>query len=724
MALARRTGQRYTASIWTGFVDAMTALLLVLIFVLSVFMIVQFLLNARIGELGSELFTLSGQLEEREAALARGDARVQTLETQLSDLQRLLGAEREMTARLDSALSLSRDEASGLATTVQDLEAAIGRLELRAVELATQLASALSDVELRDSDLARITAEFAAVERNLEAQLALRNQLLADLQTQLEELNAELATEQTRRRDVTTSLAESEANERAAQERLAEQSIRLADLTATLKSTTGILDDERRDAARAQAQLAQTLTELAQIAERLDTAQTALAASDSDSERLRGQLIAALARASEAERLAASDKSRFAEREQTLETTIDDLRARLGAQEIEIGDASQEILEVRRTNTELAARITQLQDLVDDTRRDSEQQTAFMQRELDAADEQLATLMLDLEESQQDAERTLQLLAVARQAEDELKARIEGLEQRLVERDAAAVQEAEGLEARLRTALANLVRAEQDGREQASENETLDTALTEARRLAAEQEAMNEESLRRVALLNRQIAQLQVEISILQTTIEESERRDRDEEAQVSLLGKELNQALARAAAMAKQNEALERRERERLEEEAGRLKRYQSEFLGSLRDLMEGQEGVQIVGDRFLFSSEVLFAFSDATLTPIGKAQIRRVAQLMLDLADNIPPQVDWVLRVDGHTDDVPVVGRDRFVDNWELSAERSLSVVRYLIDDLDFPPQRLVSAGFGEYRPVAGTGDTAGRARNRRIEFKLTEP
>ena len=131
----------------------------------------------------------------------------------------------------------------------------------------------------------------------------------------------------------------------------------------------------------------------------------------------------------------------------------------------------------------------------------------------------------------------------------------------------------------------------------------------------------------------------------------------------------------------------------------------------------------MRVVGDRFVFSSEVLFQPGAADLAPEGKAQIARVAETFTELADKIPPQIDWILRVDGHTDNVPLLGTGAFRDNWELSQARALSVVRYMIDELGFPPYRLAATGFGEFRPVAEGDSPEARAANRRIELKLTE-
>jgi chemotaxis protein MotB len=130
----------------------------------------------------------------------------------------------------------------------------------------------------------------------------------------------------------------------------------------------------------------------------------------------------------------------------------------------------------------------------------------------------------------------------------------------------------------------------------------------------------------------------------------------------------------------------------------------------------------VEIVGDRFVFSSEVLFESASADLSPEGEIAIANVVAILQDVADEIPDSIDWILRVDGHTDNVPLRG-GIYADNWELSQARALSVVRFMIDTLGFPPDRLAATGFGEYRPVNTADSSEARAENRRIELKLTE-
>jgi chemotaxis protein MotB len=151
-------------------------------------------------------------------------------------------------------------------------------------------------------------------------------------------------------------------------------------------------------------------------------------------------------------------------------------------------------------------------------------------------------------------------------------------------------------------------------------------------------------------------------------------------------------------------------------------LNRYRSDFFGRLREILSDRENIRIVGDRFVFQSEVLFPSGGNELNEMGQAEMAKLAAALIDLAEEIPSEINWVLRVDGHTDNVPLSGTGRYKDNWELSSARATSVVKYLMAN-GVPANRLVAAGFGEHQPIA-SGDTPDvRQQNRRIELKLTE-
>jgi len=222
---------------------------------------------------------------------------------------------------------------------------------------------------------------------------------------------------------------------------------------------------------------------------------------------------------------------------------------------------------------------------------------------------------------------------------------------------------------------------------------TLESALEEQKDIGAR-------ALARVELLNQQLAALRRQIASLEEALEASESRDKQSQTQISELGKRLNLALAR---------------------KVQELARYRSNFFGRLREILGDREDVRIEGDRFVFQAEVLFPTGSDTMNPEGSIQISKLAGAIAQLEKEIPDGINWVLRVDGHTDVRPIASPE-FPSNWELSSARAISVVQQLIAQ-GVPPSRLVAAGFGEFQPI-DTGETEDAfRRNRRIELKLTE-
>ena len=231
-------------------------------------------------------------------------------------------------------------------------------------------------------------------------------------------------------------------------------------------------------------------------------------------------------------------------------------------------------------------------------------------------------------------------------------------------------------------------------------------AMTERQRREAVQLQLTDEkklgdsARAQIALLNQQIDQLKNQLGAIAATLELKNQQDKDKDVQIANLGQKLNLALA-----------------SKVEE----LQQYRSEVFGRLRNLLSSRAGITIVGDRFVFQSEVLFPVGSAELTPAGVAQMTTLAVTIKDIAAEIPPDVHWVLRVDGHTDPQPVKG-GQFASNWELSAQRAITVVKLLIAD-GVPADHLAATAFGEYQPF-GAGDTPeAYAKDRRIELRLTD-
>ncbi|NIX77926.1 peptidoglycan -binding protein [Microvirga terricola] len=207
-------------------------------------------------------------------------------------------------------------------------------------------------------------------------------------------------------------------------------------------------------------------------------------------------------------------------------------------------------------------------------------------------------------------------------------------------------------------------------------------------------------ALSQVEILNQQIAAMRRQLAALEEALAASEARDKDSQARIADLGSRLNIALA-----------------QRVQE----LARYRSDFFGRLRQILGNRQDVRIVGDRFVFQSEVLFPVGQAVLKPEASGEIDRIAGALVQLEKEIPPDIAWVVRVDGHTDSRPIA-TPQFPSNWALSSARAIAMVQALITR-GVQPQHLVAAGFGEFQPLDLGSTEEAYARNRRIELKLTE-
>jgi chemotaxis protein MotB len=219
------------------------------------------------------------------------------------------------------------------------------------------------------------------------------------------------------------------------------------------------------------------------------------------------------------------------------------------------------------------------------------------------------------------------------------------------------------------------------------------------KRLKGEKE-LSKEATTQVALLNQQLAALRRQIAALNEALEASEAKDKEQKEQLKDLGARLNVALAK-----------------RVQE----LSQYRSDFFGRLRKLLGNRPGIRVVGDRFVFQSEVLFTSGSDELNPAGQIEMSKLASAVNEIRQKIPGNIKWVLRIDGHTDRQPI-NTPRFPSNWELSSSRATSVVRFLINE-GVPANRLVAAGFGENHPLDTSNSPEAFAKNRRIELKLTE-
>ena len=228
----------------------------------------------------------------------------------------------------------------------------------------------------------------------------------------------------------------------------------------------------------------------------------------------------------------------------------------------------------------------------------------------------------------------------------------------------------------------------------------LGTRATKSESAIAKERALTVEAQAQAALMSEQLQDMQAELQRLAQALDASDKLTAEQKAQISDLGRRMNRALAG---------------------KVQELQRYRSEFFGRLRDILGTRPGITVVGDRFVFQSEVLFASGSAELGLDGQQQMNQLARTLLDVAKSIPSDINWILRVDGHTDNQPIATAT-FRSNWELSTARAIAVVKYLISQ-GIPADRLAAAGFGEFQPLDTANDAAARSKNRRIELKFDQ-
>ena len=314
-----------------------------------------------------------------------------------------------------------------------------------------------------------------------------------------------------------------------------------------------------------------------------------------------------------------------------------------------------------------------------------------LQESLMEKKEELALITLTIEEERKKALETLKLLAASREAQRILKERADKFEKKLSGND-------------------NIMKEK-------------DLALREARLRLSVQEEKAKASMQEVANLTLQTNSLKERLKELTGILDATIEKDFSNNVEIKSLGAKLNAALAKVASEQKIRAELEEKERKRLENETKNLREYRSVFFGRLKKILGDIEGIDVVGDRFVFSSEVLFDRGSADIGLEGKLQLDTISNVLKDISQKIPEDINWVLRVDGHTDKTPVSQNSIFKDNWELSQARSLSVVKYMISNHEIDPKRMSAAGFGEHQPISFSDLKEDLAKNRRIEFKLTE-
>ena len=668
MSLSRRSKNNIPTAIWPGFVDAMTALLLMLFFLMSIFMIVQFMLRDTINSQDSELNSLSQQVASLAEALGLEQQKSFSLEGTIKDLDISLGeatSKSEIQSILIATLTQKTREQS---ENIDNFEAQVAALLSEKNELSTRLKMVISDkaIEISKKDALQIALSQAREETDLETEKA--------------------------------RLAAAEAD--ALELLLNQKQVEISEMDSSLQD--------------ALASIATTNSEVIEL-------EISVSKLNSD--------------------LDAMDKRRLIE---------------LAAKEIlqsKLNEKSEKL------STEEKKRLTQMA-IVESLREKLRNSTA-----------ELASMALALEEQRKRAENTLTLLAAARTVKNDLnktlteallnsqeyRREIEKITSELFMREnefselkkSSSLVEAT-LEERLTLALAEKLRLQDSNKAKLTISQQQSILLNSAADLLSKEKEKSAEAQLETEVLIQQVATLQKQLGSLQDLLDAAAEEASDTNVQLLTFGSNLNIALAKLAQKEKEKAKIEKAKAEvekakadserakakleidnaklldeqakLLQEKNTKLENFKSEFFGEIRKLLEMQEGVKISGDRFVFSSEILFSSGEAVLSEGGKKQIKQIANLILSISDKIPSNIDWILRVDGHTDDKKIKG-GKYKNNWELSQARALSVVLYMQEFLNVPAYRLAATGFGEYQPVNKENSEKARDQNRRIEIKLTE-
>ena len=359
----------------------------------------------------------------------------------------------------------------------------------------------------------------------------------------------------------------------------------------------------------------------------------------------------------------------------------------------------QALVKLQSQVSELAELLSLERRNADDLRNNIAQLSGELQISVALRDDMKTTISRLRLQGKETEQKLATVLAVAEAGKTKISAQL--VELNSLAQDVTALRALrEELEAKIAAMAEKL---EQSGKTLLAEKEISKSARAKleqsGKTLLAERE-ISKSARAKLALLNQQMAALRQTLAKISQALEVSEKLAADQKIQVSSLGQRLNAALA---------------------SKVHELSRYRSEFFGRLRELLGGKKGVRIVGDRFVFQSEVLFAKGSADMGEAGKKRLLQLAQTLREISKDIPPDIDWVLRVDGHTDKDPI-HTSRFPSNWELSSARAISVVQFLVSQ-NLPPNRFAAAGFGEFQPLEKRDDEIAKRRNRRIELKFTQ-
>ena len=685
MALSRRTGVRFQASIWPGFVDAMTGLLLVLMFVLTIFMVMQFVLQETIKGQGTALDELNLDITQKD--------------DQLSDLSGQIIA-------LGEALGLERATAEDLRKQVAVLDASLLESQATGVSRLALISTLTAERDARVSDLADATAKITDFEIKVGKLLALQQETkgqISDFELKVMRLQDKNLEAEAEISYFNTQVAVLLAQNSKAESEIINYETKVASLLQQQLKTAGQISEFEAQLTLLVAQAMEDKELMTVLEDEVVTLKKQKEASSTKISEFESRVRQLLAEQVVEQGAVAEISEERASLQQSLLAAQATIKAQL--EKVALGEKQAELLDEMITDLRLQnqSKSDNLSDALALLATQQDQASVLAKQEIErlaeaAAAEQLrknfetsqaalSSLTLQLNEQRKQAEETLAMLAAAKSIEE-----INPIKN---------LTEVDRRKALLAVAQTELL--------------TIEEISTEAQR--------------QMTLLSLEVAELRAQIGGLQSILGDFRRRDEANQVEITNLGGELNLALAQVASEERKNRLLQEAESDRLSKEAERLalvaktlEQYKSEFFGRMRLLLEGRDGVSIVGDRFVFSSEVLFASGRADLTPEGQSEIAKITEVLKGITSEMPDDIDWILQVDGHTDDLAITGGIEFRNNWELSQARALSVVLFMVNTKGMDPRRLSANGFGEFQPLNTDNTSVARAQNRRIELKLT--
>ncbi len=637
MALLRRSGSRFTTNIWPGFVDAMTALLLVLMFVLSIFMIIQSVFREKISGQETELSRLENEVMNLIADLS----------LQKEEYKNLNAINLAINKSLEEQKVLNESKSLELNSALKNLDLAnikISDFEIRVASLIARRTQLISEIAQKDN---RIKEEVSRFEASRLALASARQEI-----------------------DEKVELARLAAAKREALE------LYIEDLKKNLNSISKSKNELEFKLSRSQIALGLAY-------ENLDETKSLL-----------------------------SSQKEF---NIILESTITDLKEQVIKNSEEKENFQKNITQKEKIISEKEKEIILSNILIKRLQEDLKiNKGKLSETEKNILIEKLAlkNLRKKLNESREELEfATLSL-------EEERKRAIDNLKIIASSEKAMAMLEEKNL---------NLFNENNEIREKIIDLSDLlrlrEISLQNLRSQLLKSENQKQISLDKIKYLNQETLSLASQLNDLKILLNQFEIRDKETNAQVENLGSKLNSALAQVVIEQKKNAVLEAERIKKLEDEANELKNYRSEFFGNLRQILGNNKGIEIVGDRFVFPSEILFDLGSDELQEKGLFELSQMAKVIRKIVKEIPKEIDWILRVDGHTDKTKFLNGGKFTDNWELSQARALSVVKYFISEELLPAERFAATGFGEFQPIDKGENEKALARNRRIEIKLTE-